>query len=487
MAQEAIRRGRNDNFESRPVGNKDTRVVTFINSFRFETYFAHVDNVYSHRSTQRYKRKPFVSHYWDCRLKGRPPGTPKSEDPNKKKRKRVARERDLCDVKIKITEYFPGAMLRPDFVPDGGQSIDGNNNGEFYSPTTTTGLDAQESRRSYGGSGEQGHPGSNGERFYTIQRVNGNGGNGKGDGIAGPHKHTLEESDRVKKNSVQRFLMKRDKEEKKSMVSYRFSRFTCPCVLVRPSNTYQKSTTRKASGAALVTTRKRAKDQDLKLFGACTNPYVQRVWIALEAKNIPYQYIEVDPLRKPAAQLEMNPAGPVPTLRHGNWGCSDSTVLLEYLDDLNLGIPLMPSDPCMRATARLWADHVNRAVVPAFYTLLQFSPADKTLEAVTALQGEINKMVEAADVEGPFFLGTTLGHVDVVFAPWMLRCRRMLKKFRGWPDPEPGSRWERWISAVEGCDAVKATCCGDDMYDDAFARWTQGKGADVEDGGYGVP
>ena len=235
MAQEAVRCGRNDNLESRSVGIKDTRAVTFFNSYRFETYFAHVDNVYSHRSTQRYKRKPFVSHYWDCRLKGRPPGTPKSEDPNKKKRKRVARERDLCDVKIKITEYFPGAMLRPDFVPDGGQSIDGNNNGEFYSPNTASGLGVQDSRRSYGGpnTGEQNHPGSTGERFYTIQRVNGNGGNGKGDGIAGPHKHTLEESDRVKKNSVQRFLMKRDKEERKSMVSYTL---TCSTLLVRPSN-----------------------------------------------------------------------------------------------------------------------------------------------------------------------------------------------------------------------------------------------------------
>ncbi len=47
-----------------------------------------------------------MSHYWDCRLKGRPSGTPKSDDANKRKRKRYARERDLCDVKIKITEYF---------------------------------------------------------------------------------------------------------------------------------------------------------------------------------------------------------------------------------------------------------------------------------------------------------------------------------------------------------------------------------------------
>lgn len=52
-------------------------------------------------------------------------------------------------------------------------------------------------------------------KFYTLQRVNGNGGNGKGDGVAGPHKHTLEESDRVKKNSVIRWQAKADKDDKK--------------------------------------------------------------------------------------------------------------------------------------------------------------------------------------------------------------------------------------------------------------------------------
>jgi glutathione S-transferase len=116
-------------------------------------------------------------------MKGRPPGTPKSDDPNKKKRKRSARQRDLCDVKIKITEYFPGAQLDLD---------------------NTSGLDVSLA----------------GQRLWTIQRVNGNGGNGKGDGVAGPHKHTLERSDEIKKNSVQRYLanqgdVKKDKEKAK--------------------------------------------------------------------------------------------------------------------------------------------------------------------------------------------------------------------------------------------------------------------------------
>ena len=62
-------------------------------------------------------------------------------------------------------------------------------------------------------------PGSDGNRYYTIQRVNGNGGNGKGDGAAGPHKHSLEESDRVKKNSIYRHFLKEEKVKKKTQVS----------------------------------------------------------------------------------------------------------------------------------------------------------------------------------------------------------------------------------------------------------------------------
>ena len=58
---------------------------------------------------------------------------------------------------------------------------------------------------------------------------------------------------------------------------------------------------------------------------------MQRVWIALEMKKIPYQYIEVDPYQKPQSLLEVNPRGLVPALRHDDWGCYESTVLMEYV------------------------------------------------------------------------------------------------------------------------------------------------------------
>ena len=173
----------------------DVNETIVLTNEEFETYFPHVDNVYSHRSTQKYKRKPFVSHYWDCRMKGRPPGTPKSDDPTKKKRKRNARARDLCDVKIKITEYSPGAQIElegEDSTGEGAAAGGGASGTMIVQP---------------------------GQKFWTIQRVNGNGGNGKADGVAGPHKHTLARSDEIKKNSIQRYLAQQEKESKKLQAS----------------------------------------------------------------------------------------------------------------------------------------------------------------------------------------------------------------------------------------------------------------------------
>lgn len=117
-------------------------------------------------------------------------------------------------------------MLRADFVPDGGQlqQPDPTQSNNFFAPGQPGGPAMQQQFGIPMVSSSMGaaHPGATGQRYYTIQRVNGNGGNGKGDGVPGPHKHGLEESDRVKKNSVQRFLMKQEKEEKKTQVRFTF-------------------------------------------------------------------------------------------------------------------------------------------------------------------------------------------------------------------------------------------------------------------------
>ncbi|EED24235.1 glutathione transferase, putative [Talaromyces stipitatus ATCC 10500] len=456
---------------------------------QFQTYFPHVDNIYSHRSTQKYKRKPFVSHYWDCRLKGRPSGTPKSDDPNKKKRKRVARERDLCDVKIKITEYFPEATMA-DISNHQKSGIDSSvltsNGNNHASPTTLFfpdgGSDARGSSQPFGmltpdpALAENSSLAAGGQKLYTIQRVNGNGGNGKTDGIGGGHRHTLEDSDRVKKNSVHRYLLKKSKDEKKAMNHLLFGLST---MADQHKQAQPKTYHKKATGEAHTTVLKRSQENDLKLFGSCFCPFVQRVWIALEVKNIPYQYIEVDPYEKPPELLAINPRGLVPALLHGNWGCYESSVLLEYLEDLDEGTPLLPpGDAKLRAHCRLWADHINRHIVPSFYKVLMEQNPQNQSQNAAQLQEDIEKLVNASHVHGPFFLGPSMSYVDIQLAPWVLRLSRVLKPYRGWTEPAMGSRLGRWIQAIEENEHVMATTSSDELYLESYERLTELKCAE---------
>lgn len=154
-------------------------------------------------------------------MKGRPPGTAKSDDPNKKKRKRIARERDQCNVKIKITQYNPGAALEP-HPTDSPIDDDGAALGDVMARIQ-------------------------GKAFWTIQRINGNGVNGVGDGKPETHRHTLEKSDEIKKNSVQRWIAARDKNAKKNTKPPRL----------------------KATGEAADTVKKHAGDGGIKLYAAC--------------------------------------------------------------------------------------------------------------------------------------------------------------------------------------------------------------------------
>lgn len=353
----------------------------------FQIYFPHIDNVYSHRSTQKYKRRPFVSHYWDCRLKGRPSGTPKSDDPSKKKRKRTARERDLCDVKIKITEFFP---TTPDWqsTHDGSSSANqGGSNLTFISENQSQHDPLNDTVQPFGVLAPSptlppGHPGATGARYYTIQMVNGNnpGADPNSPADSGPacmHKHSLADSDKIKKNSVQRHFLKEEKEAKRMSGNPLMKSSTLPSPPKRKLG--------QASGPASITKDLHAvapsalPGGQLTLFANSYCPFAQRIWIALEIKRLPYQYVEVIPTHmaggsaeRPADLLEVCSEGTVPCLKHGKWGIWESIVCLEYLEDLTADAAgmnglsvhaaenwLLPPEPRLKAWSRLWVDHVS--------------------------------------------------------------------------------------------------------------------------------
>ena len=132
---------------------------------------------------------------------------------------------------------------------------------------------------------------------------------------------------------------------------------------------------------------------------------------------------------------------------------------------------MLPPDSKARAHSRLWSDHINRKIIPLFYRYLQEQDTQKQITHASDFLLAIQTLVEAADSSGPFFLGKELSFVDVQFAPWMLRLSRVLKPYRGWPDPEPRTRWQNWVNAIENNPSVKATTSNDDLYLDSYERY----------------
>lgn len=230
----------------------------------------------------------------------------------------------------------------------------------------------------------------------------------------------------------------------------------------------------KATGAALATVEEHSAESDLKLYGGCFCPFVQRVWIALELTGLKYQYIEVDPYKKPKELVDINPRGLVPALSHGDWGCYESTVLMEYVNDIAT-LKLLPLDPKKRAYERLWADHVSRNIVPNFYRYLQAQDSEAQANHAKELEKQVAILLDSADPEGPFFNGPVISFVDIMFAPWILRLPRVLGPYRGWQAPPTEGRFGRLIAAIENNASVQATTSSDELYLDSYERYAENR------------
>lgn len=215
---------------------------------------------------------------------------------------------------------------------------------------------------------------------------------------------------------------------------------------------------RQCTGIALETVNSHSSvpANGLTIFGAAFCPFVHRVWIALEHLQIPYRYIEVDPYKKPAELIEVNPKGLVPSLRldspHGKTlGLAESTVILEYLNERfvdggavspnstkRLLPPLNDENVYKRARARQVSHHLNNTLIPSFYRFLQAQEEDKQVEHGRAFVDNLkwfeDRLVENdsdSDDKGPFFAGKEdIGWVDVMVAPWAYRATNVLSECR---------------------------------------------------------
>ncbi|PAN23559.1 hypothetical protein PAHAL_4G101400 [Panicum hallii] len=194
------------------------------------------------------------------------------------------------------------------------------------------------------------------------------------------------------------------------------------------------------------------KNKGLVLLDFWVSPFGQRCRIALAEKGIPYEYSEQELLgTKSDLLLRSNPVHKkIPVLLHDGRPVCESLVILNYLDEVYSGKPLLPSDPYARAGARFWAAYSDK--VYELGTRLWKLGGDarakaraELLQVLANLDGELG--------DRAFFGGAEFGFVDVAvvpFVPWLPSFER----YGEFSVEEAAPRLAAWARRCAGRESV---------------------------------
>jgi glutathione S-transferase len=230
------------------------------------------------------------------------------------------------------------------------------------------------------------------------------------------------------------------------------------------------------------------------LYNAPQSTCSQRVRFVLNAKGLPFSEIKLDLLAGDQLKpdyLKLNPNGVVPTLDHDGAIVTDSTVIIEYLDETApQPAGFTPADPVRRARMRSLMRFIdempaaavrvptfNLAFLPRFAAMSEAEfmafadskPLRKEFMLAMGRTGFPKKDMEAAlerlrrtyermDAEiaasgGPWLLGAEITLADVALMPAIVRMAD-LNQDRAWKD---FPRVQRWYDSIRAHPAFKPT------------------------------
>ncbi|HWK96856.1 MAG TPA: glutathione S-transferase family protein [Pseudolabrys sp.] len=167
----------------------------------------------------------------------------------------------------------------------------------------------------------------------------------------------------------------------------------------------------------------------------------------------------------------INPAGTIPALVDADFVLAESDAIVEYLDDIHAGAPLLPSEPRLRARTRMlsrWCDmrlepHI-RSLFPAAKAATRDTKALATAdERITAA---LNLFEAALDNEGPYALGAQPGLADcglTASVVWLCALTPVLSL-----SARPGEKLVRSVTALRN-NAMVSTEVND--YQTLVGKW----------------
>jgi glutathione S-transferase len=163
-------------------------------------------------------------------------------------------------------------------------------------------------------------------------------------------------------------------------------------------------------------------------------PFCERVWFALEEKQIPFETEFIDLSNKPKWYTDLVPTTLVPAAKiEGKLVYESKEILLELEE--NFGETLLPENPEENAIARQWVeDAETNGFRDIGYKFLRQPPEDA--KELANLQAEFEaKLDEIEKTLGrypkPYFL-STFSLVDIMYSPHLDRLAANLPVYRGY-------------------------------------------------------
>jgi len=164
----------------------------------------------------------------------------------------------------------------------------------------------------------------------------------------------------------------------------------------------------------------------LRLYHWEPNANSGKPMLALAEKGVPYESHYLDLLKfdqHQPAYLAVNPDGTIPAMVHGDLVLTESTPMMEYVDEAFDGPALQPADARGRArmgqmTGMLDAYGYRAMVWDVAVERLEKAEPDETLIADGLSQAEtVLKVLTSLKADGPWLLGDQLTLADLHAAP----------------------------------------------------------------------
>jgi glutathione S-transferase len=148
----------------------------------------------------------------------------------------------------------------------------------------------------------------------------------------------------------------------------------------------------------------------VRIVGSYLSPYVRKVLVVLELKGIPYEIDPIIPFMGDDRFSRLSPLRRIPVLSDGRVTLSDSSVICQYLEDVQPEPAVYPRDVAARARARWLEEYADTRMGDVFIWRLfnevaikRFVWGGKTDEALVAktLAEDVPQVLDYLESELP--------------------------------------------------------------------------------------